>query len=67
MNRAIDLAWSRPIERFWVHTCTLDHPRAVDFYVRSGFRPYERKIEILDDPRVIGLLPRSAAPDIPIL
>src|SRR5689334_4537572 len=26
MNRAIALAWAQPIERFWLHTCTLDHP-----------------------------------------
>lgn len=67
MNRAIELAWRRPIRRFWLHTCTLDHPRALDFYIRSGFIPYERKIEILDDPRITGLLPRDAAPQVPIL
>jgi len=67
MNRALDLAWSHPIGRFWVHTCTIDHPSAVSYYVRSGFTPYKRQIEVLDDPRVIGLLPRTAAPDIPIL
>ena len=26
LQAAIDRAWSRPIERFWVHTCTFDHP-----------------------------------------
>ena|ERR1700730_3261211 len=35
MNCAIERAWSRPI-RFWVHTCTLDHPDALAFYIRSG-------------------------------
>jgi GNAT superfamily N-acetyltransferase len=67
MNRALERAWSQPIERFWVHTCTLDHPEAVAFYVRSGFVPFKRAIEILDDPRLQGLLPREAAPDVPIL
>jgi GNAT superfamily N-acetyltransferase len=67
MNRALERAWSQPIGRFWVHTCTLDHPAALSFYVRSGFTPFRRQIEVADDPRLLGFLPRSAAPQIPIL
>jgi GNAT superfamily N-acetyltransferase len=66
MNRAIERAWSAPIVRFWVHTCTLDHPSSVAFYMRSGFVPYATKIELLDDPRISGLLSRKAAPHVPI-
>jgi GNAT superfamily N-acetyltransferase len=67
MNRAIARAWSRPIRRFWVHTCTFDHQDAPAFYVRSGFRAFRRQIELMDDPRLDGLLPRTAAPHIPII
>lgn len=67
MNRAIERAWARPIGRFWVHTCTLDHPSALAFYRRSGFVPYCRKLEIADDPRLTGVVPREAAPNVPIL
>jgi GNAT superfamily N-acetyltransferase len=67
MNRAIERAWARPIERFWVHTCTLDHPGALDFYIRSGFRPYARRVEVAADPRLMGLAPRSAAGHVPLL
>lgn len=67
MNEAIELAWSRPIERLWVHTCTLDQPGAVAFYMRSGFTAYKRKIEIADDPRLTGALPRSVMPGEPII
>ncbi len=67
MNRAIEIAWEHPIHRFWLHTCTDDHPAAVSFYVRSGFRPFKRQIEIADDPRLIGVLPRDVAPQIPII
>ncbi|MBV8154223.1 MAG: GNAT family N-acetyltransferase [Candidatus Eremiobacteraeota bacterium] len=67
MNRAVEHAWSRPIRRFWLHTCTLDHPDALAFYARSGFRPFRRQIEISDDPRLVGLLPRSAAPQVPLI
>ncbi|MBW8903314.1 MAG: GNAT family N-acetyltransferase, partial [Bradyrhizobium sp.] len=54
MNRALELAWSRPISRLWVHTCTFDHPAALSFYQRSGFRAFRRQIEIADDPRLDG-------------
>ena len=67
MNRALELAWSRPVERVWVHTCTLDQPSALAFYQRSGFRPFRRQIEIADDPRLDGTLPRSAARHVPII
>lgn len=67
MNEAIARAWSRPIERFWLHTCTFDHPAAIAFYRRSGFRPYALMVEVHDDPRLTGLLPRTAAPHIPLL
>lgn len=67
MNRAIEIAWSKRIRRFWVHTCTLDHPAALAFYQRSGFRPFRRQVEVLDDPRLTGLAPRDAAPHIPLI
>jgi GNAT superfamily N-acetyltransferase len=66
MNRAIARAWSRPISRFWVHTCTFDHQDALSFYVRSGFRPFRQQIEFADDPRLTGLLSRAAAPHVPL-
>jgi GNAT superfamily N-acetyltransferase len=65
MNEAIRRAWKAPISRLWVHTCTLDHPRALGFYMRSGFRPYKRSVEIAEDPRLKGYLPLAAAPHMP--
>lgn len=67
MDHAIEMAWSRPIKRFWVHTCTLDHQGALAFYVRSGFVPFRRKIEIADDPRLHGKAPRDSAPHFPVI
>lgn len=66
MNHAQALAWAAPIGRFWLHICTLDHPGAVAFYRRSGFRPFKLGIEIVDDPRLTGAMPRSAFPDVPL-
>lgn len=67
MNRALEIAWSRPIARFWLHTCSLDHPSALAFYRRTGFTPYARKVEVFDDPRYLGLTRADAAPGVPIL
>ncbi|MBJ7407573.1 MAG: GNAT family N-acetyltransferase [Bradyrhizobium sp.] len=67
MNRALERAWSRDVRRVWVHTCTFDHPAAVAFYQRSGFRAFRRQIEIADDPRLDGTAPRDAARHVPII
>ena len=67
MSEAISRAWARPIKRFWVHTCSFDHPAAIDFYKRSGFTPYQFMVEVLDDPRLKGLLPRDAAPHVALI
>ncbi|WP_439817011.1 GNAT family N-acetyltransferase [Zavarzinia sp. CC-PAN008] len=67
MDAAIARAWAAPIDRFWVHTCTLDHPSAIGFYQRSGFRPYAVMVEVTPDPRLDGLLPRDAAAHVPLL
>jgi GNAT superfamily N-acetyltransferase len=67
MNRTLELAWSRPITRLWVHTCTFDHPSALGFYQRAGFRPFRRQVEISDDPRLDGSAPRDVARHVPII
>jgi GNAT superfamily N-acetyltransferase len=67
MNRALERAWTRDVTRVWVHTCNLDHPAALAFYIRSGFEPYKREVEIYDDPRLTGIQPKTAAPGVPIL
>jgi len=67
MNIALTRAWGRSgVGRVWVHTCTLDHPAAIAFYTRSGFVPVRQQIEVTDDPRLSGVLPRTAAPHVPI-
>jgi GNAT superfamily N-acetyltransferase len=68
MAMALQLGWAhKGVERMWVHTCTLDAPGALGFYIKSGFVPYERQLETFPDPRLTGHLPREAAPQIPIL
>ncbi|MBW4329819.1 GNAT family N-acetyltransferase [Stakelama sp. CBK3Z-3] len=67
MANALSLGWRSGVERLWVHTCTLDHPRALGFYRASGFVPFKRTIETFADPRLSGHLPRDAAPHIPLI
>lgn len=67
MEQAITKAWTAPIRRFWVHTCHLDHPAALSFYRRSGFVPYATLVEVMDDPRLSGVIAREAAPHVPLI
>lgn len=54
---AVDAAWSYAPSRLWVHSCSLDHPNALPAYQRAGFVPYQQEIEVIDDPRLTGLIP----------
>ena len=67
MNSALGLAWSQPITRVWLHTCTFDHPAALPFYQRAGFRPFRRQVEIADDPRLDGTAPRNVAKHVSVI
>ena len=60
-------SWVAATVRVWLHTCNLDSPAALGFYIKCGFRPYKRAIEVADDPRLRGILPEDAAPQIPII
>jgi GNAT superfamily N-acetyltransferase len=67
MTQLLRRAWDGSTARVWLHTCTLDGPGALSFYIKCGFRPYKRAIEVADDPRIRGILPENAAPHVPII
>jgi GNAT superfamily N-acetyltransferase len=67
MAHALRLGWRPGVTRVWVHTCDLDHPSALGFYQRHGFRPFARAVEMFDDPRLAGLYPAETAPQVPLL
>ena len=67
MSIAVEHAWSHNPERFFVHTCTNDSQRAMAFYVKSGFVPYARGVEISDDPRLDGGAPETVAPHVALI
>jgi GNAT superfamily N-acetyltransferase len=67
MAEALARAWGKGIARVWLHTCTLDHPSALNFYRAQGFVAVKRTVETFADPRLAGLLPADAAPHVPLL
>jgi GNAT superfamily N-acetyltransferase len=67
LAEAAKRAWREGVDRVHVHTCSLDHPAALAAYRRAGFIPFKRAIERFPDPRLLGILPRDCAPQIPLL
>jgi len=55
---AVERAWASDPEptRVWVHTCTLDHPRALLAYQHAGFVPYREESGTIVDPRASGAM-----------
>jgi GNAT superfamily N-acetyltransferase len=67
LAEAVRRAWREDVDRVHVHTCSLDHPAALSAYRRAGLTPYKRAIERFPDPRLLGILPKDCAPQIPLL
>lgn len=40
LTDVVQRAWAMEARRVWVHTCDLDHPRALANYQARGFAPY---------------------------
>ncbi len=51
MEATLRAAWTGEAKRVWVHTCTEDHPKALAFYRRAGFRAYHAEAVLIDGPR----------------
>jgi GNAT superfamily N-acetyltransferase len=41
LQETVDRVWSYQPRRFWLHTCTLDHPAALPNYQKAGFSLYK--------------------------
>ena len=59
LQAAIDQAWTRPLDRFWLHTSTFDHPKALGTYQQAGFVVYARRRVSFEDPRAHEILPKT--------
>ncbi|GLS84032.1 GNAT family N-acetyltransferase [Paraferrimonas haliotis] len=46
LSQAIEKAWQQTsTKRLWVHTCTLDHPKALTNYQARGFKLYKTELD----------------------
>jgi GNAT superfamily N-acetyltransferase len=47
LTRAVEEAFAMGARRVWLHTCTLDSPRALPAYRARGFREYKtQRLEV---------------------
>lgn len=67
MAQALALGWRKGVQRMTVETSSIDDPRALAIYIKSGFTPISRVLHTFDDPRLLGLLSPDAAPHVPML
>ena len=68
LGEAVTRAWAGDgVAKVHVHPGSLDHPAALAAYRRAGFVPFKRAIETFPDPRLLGILPRGCAPQVPLL
>ncbi len=63
---SVRAAWRDPgLARLWVHTCTLDHPRALPAYRGAGFHPYRherhRQYVVRERERAVSATATAAA------
>jgi GNAT superfamily N-acetyltransferase len=50
LTRAVREAWRAGAVRVWLHTCTLDSPRALPNYLARGFQPFKEEWYTADVP-----------------
>ncbi len=50
LTQAVEKAWAMGAQRVWVHTCNLDHPRALANYLARGFRVFKTETRTEDLP-----------------
>ncbi len=54
LEQIVARAWRSRPRRVWLHTCDLDHPRALSTYAAVGFKIYDRRLEPIVPLRATG-------------
>jgi GNAT superfamily N-acetyltransferase len=54
LTRAVEEAWQIGAPRVWLHTCSLDSPRALPNYLARGFQPFKEEWYTTDVPAESG-------------
>jgi ribosomal protein S18 acetylase RimI-like enzyme len=67
VRKALYAAYKTGAKRLTLNTCQLDDPRALGFYQKIGFKVEKLTLEILTDPRHLGLYPEKSASHIPLV
>ena len=60
LANALEAAWQLTDSRVWLHTCSLDHPRALPNYLAAGFTVVRRE-QFYDQLPVAPLQPWEGA------
>lgn len=53
LDCAVRKAWAKGPKRVWVHTCSLDHPKALGLYQRAGFAPFAYESHRIPNPAAL--------------
>lgn len=65
LDHAVQSAWRNAPRRLWLHTCTLDHPGALSFYLKNGFKVYNQEVRATSSTpqgeSFLSITPRSLA------
>ena len=62
LTRTIEQAWAMGARRVWVHTCSLDHPRALANYQARGMTVFKEETEMKHVGATPGPWPGAGAP-----
>ncbi len=50
LTEAVRAAWDYDAGRVWLHTCSLDHPAALQNYLSRGFQPFDSQTHLQHMP-----------------
>lgn len=64
-QKILHTLWQNPIERMFLSTCSLDHPKAPNFYQNAGFKIFKTKEAEFIDYRFSDFYEMTDAPQIP--
>ena len=44
LQQVVEIAWGYEPQRFWLHTCSLDHQAALPNYLKAGFTLFKQEL-----------------------
>jgi len=65
LQNIIAIVWESGALRLWLSTCGMDHPKAIHFYERAGFKIFKTTVAEFKDYRFSDFYSLQDAPQIP--